>query len=85
MTSGMDVHRETGKWNIFGEIAPDTTYAYKASNDKEYLVIANEGDDKVSTFANHVEFRKTLYITRNLSDISPSSRNSFGIILRRCL
>ena len=48
-----DEDSSAGRWRIFGRLAPDgnvannTTYAYKVSGDKEYLVIANDGDDKV--------------------------------------
>jgi hypothetical protein len=34
------------KWNIHGMLQADTIDIYKASDGKEYLVIANEGDDK---------------------------------------
>jgi 5'-nucleotidase len=34
------------KWNIHGMLMVDTIDIYKASDGKEYLVTANEGDDK---------------------------------------
>jgi hypothetical protein len=34
------------KWNIHGMLMVDTIDLYKASDGKEYLVTANEGDDK---------------------------------------
>jgi hypothetical protein len=36
------------KWNISGMLMPDAIYAYTAKDGVEYLVTANEGDDKVS-------------------------------------
>ena len=39
---------QDGKWKVLGKLTKDTTYAYKASGDKEYLVMVNEGDEKVS-------------------------------------
>ena len=36
------------KWNIHGMLMADTIKAYTASDGVEYLVTANEGDDKVS-------------------------------------
>jgi len=38
---------QDGKWKVLGKLTKDTTYAYKASGDKEYLVMVNEGDEKV--------------------------------------
>ena len=35
------------KWNVFGMLMPDTIDIFKASDGVEYIVIANEGDDKV--------------------------------------
>ena len=35
------------KWNIYGMLMADTVKAYTASDGVEYLVTANEGDDKV--------------------------------------
>ena len=35
------------KWNIYGMLMADTVKAYMASDGVEYLVTANEGDDKV--------------------------------------
>ena len=34
------------KWNIYGMLMPDTIASYKASEGVEYIVTANEGDDK---------------------------------------
>ena len=34
------------KWNIHGMLMPDTIASYKASDGVEYIVSANEGDDK---------------------------------------
>ena len=34
------------KWNIYGMLMPDTIASYKASDGVEYIVTANEGDDK---------------------------------------
>jgi hypothetical protein len=34
------------KWNIYGMLQADTIDIYKGSDGKEYLVTANEGDDK---------------------------------------
>ena len=34
------------KWNIHGMLMPDTIASYKASDGVEYIVTANEGDDK---------------------------------------
>ena len=34
------------KWNIHGMLMPDTVASYKASDGVEYIVTANEGDDK---------------------------------------
>ena len=36
------------KWNIYGMLMADTVKAYTAYDGVEYLVTANEGDDKVS-------------------------------------
>lgn len=36
------------KWNIWGMLMPDTIQVYTGSDGVEYLVTANEGDDKVS-------------------------------------
>ena len=36
------------KWPVYGMLMPDTIQVYTAANGKEYLVTANEGDDKVS-------------------------------------
>ena len=38
------------KWNIFGMLMPDTIDIYKAADGKEYIVTANEGDDKVTSW-----------------------------------
>ena len=37
------------KWHIYGMLMPDTIMAYTASDGEEYIVTANEGDDKVGT------------------------------------
>ena len=34
------------KWNIYGMLMPGTIASYKASDGVEYIVTANEGDDK---------------------------------------
>lgn len=36
------------KWPIFGMLMPDTIDIYTAADGKEYIVTANEGDDKVT-------------------------------------
>ena len=36
------------KWPVYGMLMPDTIQVYTAANGKEYLVTANEGNDKVS-------------------------------------
>jgi hypothetical protein len=50
--AGLDASNEDGhinmqKWNIYGMLMADTVKAYTASDGVEYLVTANEGDDKV--------------------------------------
>ena len=35
------------KWNVYGMLMPDTMKSYTAKDGIEYLVTANEGDDKV--------------------------------------
>ena len=49
--AGLDASNSDGantmqKWNIHGMLMVDTIDIYKASDGKEYLVTANEGDDK---------------------------------------
>ncbi len=46
--SNKDGHINMQKWNIYGMLMPDTVKAYTATDGVEYLVTANEGDDKVS-------------------------------------
>jgi hypothetical protein len=52
---GLDASNDDGdkinmvKWNIFGMLMPDTIDIYKAADGKEYIVTANEGDDKVTS------------------------------------
>jgi hypothetical protein len=39
-------------WNVFGMRMPDTVKSFKAGNGKEYIVMANEGDDKEYVWGN---------------------------------
>jgi hypothetical protein len=39
---------QDGKWKLLGKLTKDTTYAYKRTDDKEYLVMVNDGAEKVS-------------------------------------
>jgi hypothetical protein len=39
---------QDGKWKLLGKLTTDTTYAYKRTDDKEYLVMVNDGAEKVS-------------------------------------
>ena len=39
---------QDGKWKLLGKLTKDTTYAYKRTDDKEYLVMVNDGPEKVS-------------------------------------
>ena len=41
------------RWDIFGMLMPDTIHAYTAADGVEYIVTANEGDDKVCSTAPH--------------------------------
>ena len=46
--SNEDTKVNMKKWPVYGMLMPDTIQVYTAANGKEYLVTANEGDDKVS-------------------------------------